>query len=57
MAARKELLDGLKLLNVIIDQFARLRIGEAASLLIQECRKAISNDNLEAFPKLLEFGV
>ena len=57
MAARKELIDGLKLLNVSIDQFARLRVGEPAFALIQECRKAIANDNLEALPKLLEFGV
>uniref|UniRef100_A0A914MUN6 Ciliary BBSome complex subunit 2 C-terminal domain-containing protein n=1 Tax=Meloidogyne incognita TaxID=6306 RepID=A0A914MUN6_MELIC len=57
MAARKELLDGLKLLNVSIDQFARLRVGEPSYSLIQECRKAIANDNLEALPKLFEFGV
>nr|CAD2147642.1 unnamed protein product [Meloidogyne enterolobii] len=57
MAARKELLDGLKLLNVSIDQFARLRVGEPSYSLIKECRKAIANDNLEALPKLFEFGV
>ncbi|CAK5083579.1 unnamed protein product [Meloidogyne enterolobii] len=57
MAARKELLDGLKFLNVSIDQFARLRVGEPSYSLIKECRKAIANDNLEALPKLFEFGV
>ncbi|CAK5082995.1 unnamed protein product [Meloidogyne enterolobii] len=55
MAARKELLDGLKFLNVSIDQFARLRVPSHS--LIKECRKAIANDNLEALPKLFEFGV
>jgi hypothetical protein len=57
MSARNELLDGLKLLNVSIDQFGRLRVGEPAFTLIQECRRAIVNDNLEILPKLFEFGV
>jgi hypothetical protein len=56
LAARKEMLDGLRLLNVSIDQFARLRVGEPAATLVQECRRAIAGDSLDTLPKLMEFG-
>jgi hypothetical protein len=52
-----ELLESLKLLNVAIDQSAKLRIGPPASELIKECRKAIASENLSTLPKLLQYGV
>uniref|UniRef100_A0A914EBM6 Ciliary BBSome complex subunit 2 C-terminal domain-containing protein n=1 Tax=Acrobeloides nanus TaxID=290746 RepID=A0A914EBM6_9BILA len=57
MNAREALLDSLKLLNVAIEQNARLRIGNAASELIKECRKAIVMENNLTLPKLLQYGV
>ncbi|KAI1724869.1 ciliary BBSome complex subunit 2, middle region domain-containing protein [Ditylenchus destructor] len=56
MSAREELLNSLKLLNVTIEQFSRLRVGTPASKLIQECRRAIANENLVTLPRLLQFG-
>uniref|UniRef100_A0A183BPI1 Bardet-Biedl syndrome 2 protein homolog n=1 Tax=Globodera pallida TaxID=36090 RepID=A0A183BPI1_GLOPA len=57
MAAKKELLDAMKFLNVSIEQFSRLRVGAPGASLVQECRKAIAGDKLDIVPKLLEFGV
>lgn len=69
MNARDALLDSLKLLNIAIEQNARLRgysfilyrknilVGSAASELIRECRKAIVTENTLTLPKLLQYGV
>ncbi|KAH7724118.1 bardet-Biedl syndrome 2 protein [Aphelenchoides avenae] len=53
----ESLMESLKVLNVAIEQSAKLRVGQPAADLIRECRKAIANENLSALPKLLQFGI
>uniref|UniRef100_A0A0K0FF08 Bardet-Biedl syndrome 2 protein (inferred by orthology to a human protein) n=1 Tax=Strongyloides venezuelensis TaxID=75913 RepID=A0A0K0FF08_STRVS len=53
---RKNLLSTLKDVNITVDLFSKLRIGEPSTELISECRKAIVNENLSSMINLLQFG-
>lgn len=54
---RNNLLLILKDVNITVDLFANLRIGQPSTQLIGECRKAIVNEKLFSMINLLRYGI
>lgn len=52
-----ELLDSLKLVNNMIQQAAKLRLGSPKSKVIEACRQAIKNSNTMSLLKIVQEGV
>lgn len=52
-----ELLDSLKLVNKMIQQAAKLRVGTPKSKLIEACRQAIKDNNTVLLMKTLQEGI
>ncbi|CEF71527.1 Bardet-Biedl syndrome 2 protein [Strongyloides ratti] len=57
ISTRNNLLSILKDVNITVDLFANLRIGEPSTQLIAECRKAIVNEKLFSMINLLQYGI
>lgn len=55
-ANQQQLVDGLKSINLMIQQAARLRVGAAASKVVAACRAAIKANNLQALNKVVAEG-
>eukprot|EP00878_Enallax_costatus_P046388 GHUV01056328.1.p1 GENE.GHUV01056328.1~~GHUV01056328.1.p1 ORF type:complete len:134 (-),score=35.58 GHUV01056328.1:124-525(-) len=53
---QQQLVDGLKRINLMIQQAARLRVGAAASRVVAACRAAIKANNLQALNKVVTEG-
>jgi Bardet-Biedl syndrome 2 protein len=51
-----ELLDGLKRVNQMIQQAARLRVGGAATKVVAACRAAVKANNMQALVKVVRGG-
>ncbi|GFG30618.1 hypothetical protein Cfor_05179 [Coptotermes formosanus] len=52
----QELLDALKQLNVIIQKAAQLRVGKYKTSVVNLCRIALKNNNLNSLVKILKTG-
>lgn len=52
-ANQQQLLEGLKSINLMIQQAARLRVGAPASRVVAACRAAIKSNNLQALNKVV----
>ncbi|XP_069693259.1 BBSome complex member BBS2-like [Periplaneta americana] len=52
----QELLDALKQLNIIIQRTARLRVGKYKTDVVNLCRLALKNNNLNSLVKIMRTG-
>ena len=51
-----ELLDALKLVNIMIQHAARLRVGGPSARLVTACRAAIKDNNTVALLRIIKDG-
>ena len=51
-----ELLDSLKLVNIMIQQAAKLRLGTAKARVIAACRQSLKDNNTMTLVKIVETG-
>ena len=56
MRNHAELLEGLKRVNQMIQQAARLRVGSSASKVVAACRAAVKANNMQALVKIVRGG-
>jgi Bardet-Biedl syndrome 2 protein len=52
-ANQTELVEGLKGINLMIQQAAKLRVGPAQARVVAACRAAIKANNLQALSKVV----
>ncbi|OWR55364.1 SUMO-1 activating enzyme [Danaus plexippus plexippus] len=55
-ATQEQTLTSLKNLHTILQQAARLRVGKYSKMVVNACRKAVSDNNTEALVKILQAG-
>ncbi|CAH2242284.1 jg25204 [Pararge aegeria aegeria] len=55
-ATQEQAVMSLKSLHTILQQAARLRVGKYSKAVVTACRKAVSDNNVEALVKILQDG-